>query len=229
LTSQLLSQEWLRSLETAASRYQRELQGESGQAARDYLSARGLPPNVVSDYRLGLVDADSPDHPDYAGWISIPYRTRAGVVSFKFRSLSPTGPKYIGPYETRLFNTLAMDQADRDGTLGIVEGEFDAIVNTALVGIPTVGIPGVDSYKKHPEWRELFRGYQQVLIFEDQDEPKTKVVNGEEVEWRPGRELSKKLKADIDTSRIVRLPSKDVNDCYLEHGADAVLKAAGLL
>lgn len=225
MASSRLSRELLTSLDTAATRYQRHLQGPEGEAARGYLSGRGLPHSVVSDYKLGLVDADSPDHPDQAGWISIPYMTRAGVVGFKFRNPDPEGePKYLsGPQGSRLYNTLAMDTADRTGQLGIVEGEFDAIVNTALVGIPTVGIPGVDTYKQHPEWRELFRGYQDVLIFEDQDaiNPKT----GK----RPGRELAAKLKADIDTSRIVRLrDAKDVNEAFLRHGKDAVLQAAGL-
>jgi DNA primase len=210
----------------AATRYERELQGPNGVGVLAYLLARGLPPSVVRDYRLGQVDAGSPDHgDDMAGWISIPYLTRAGVVGFKFRNpVDGAKPKYLsGHHESRLYNTPAMDQADREGRLGIVEGEFDAIVNTALVGIPTVGIPGVDTYQAHPEWRELFRGYQEVLIFEDQDE--INKITGK----RPGRELATKLKADIDTSRIVRVPAKDVNDCYLKHGKNAVLQAAGLL
>lgn len=232
--SQLLSKEFRKSLEVAAARYEANLQASGGEAARAYLSARGLPPNVVRDYRLGLVDADSPDHQDCAGLIAIPYRTRSGIVSFKFNDYRPGAkPKYrmATGSDTWLYNPLAMDTADSTGTLGICEGEYDAIVATALCGIPTVGIPGIETYTQHKEWRELFRGYQQVLVFEDQDEEKTKIVNGEEVKWRPGRELSSKLKADIDTSRIVRVPhpAKDVTDCYLQHGADGVLRAAGLL
>lgn len=229
MTSQLLSSESRKSLEKAARRYEDHLQGPDGAHARDYLSGRGLPPNVVRDYRLGLVDAESPDHQEYAGCITIPYLTRAGVVSFKLRNITGYGKKYINPgYDTRLYNTLAMDTADRNGILGIAEGELDAIVLTALVGIPSVGIPGTDSYKAHPEWRELFRGYQQVLIFEDQDEEKTKIVNGEEVKYRPGAELTKRLRADIDTARVIRLPAKDVNECYLATGREGILESAGL-
>lgn len=230
MTSQLLSAEFKKSLETAVSRYETALQGPEGAVARDYLSGRGLSPSVVSDYRLGLVDADSPDHSEYVGWISIPYLTRGGVCSIKLRNLSGYGKKYVNPgYESRLYNTKAMDAADRTGILCIAEGEIDAITLTALCGLPAVGIPGVDSYKAHPEWRELFRAYQQVLIFEDQDEPQTRKVGGVDEIYYPGRELSKKLRGDVDSSRIVRLPTKDVNDCYMEHGRDGVLQAAGLL
>lgn len=222
MTSELLSKELRASLEQRTVRYQRALWADSGDVARAYLLSRGIPSHVAQDYRLGVVEAGDPDHPDRAGWIHIPYLTRAGVALSKFRRLDDGEPKYLAE-GSRLYNTLAMDEADRNGVLGICEGEFDAIVNTALVGIPSVGIPGVDTYKAHPEWRELFRGYQEVLIFEDQDE-----VN-EHTGKRAGRTLSEQLRRDIDTSRIVRLPSKDVNDTYQAFGAEGVRRAAGLL
>lgn len=211
----MLSSELRKSLELAAQRYVANLEAAPDSEAANYLLvSRGIQMDAVRRYRLGVVDADSPDHPEYAGWLAIPYLTRAGVVSFKFRRLDSGEPKYIGPYETRLYNTLAMDQADRDGMLGIAEGELDALVATEYAGVPTVGIPGVEVYKKHPEWRELLRGYERVLIFQDDDEP--------------GRQLAKQLKQDIDVARAVRLPRKDVNETFLLDGADAIREAAGL-
>lgn len=207
------SKSLLRRLEAACLRYQGNLT-ENGDAVT-YLQLRGLPWSAVVSSRLGVVDGrEGSEHPEYAGWLSIPYLTRAGVVSFKFRRFDDGSPKYIGPYETRLFNTVAMDEADKTGTLAICEGEIDALTLTYLCGIPAVGVPGAQAYKAHPEWRGLFDGYTQVLIFQDDDDP--------------GKQLAQQLHSDIASSRIVRLPSADVNECYMSHGAEGVRKAAGL-
>jgi DNA primase len=219
LTSQLLSKELRTSLESAAQRYEMFLaMDQQGDAAVSYLKSRGISLHVAQLYRLGTVDSGSPDHAEYAGWLSIPYLTRSGVVGFKFRKMNEADPrnKYMIPHgqSQRLYNTLAMDLADRTGTLAICEGEIDALTLTALCDIPAVAIPGSDTYKNRPEWRELFRGYQEVLIFQDDDEP--------------GKRLAQQLKADIDTARIIRLPGKDVNDTYMAHGRDGIRRAAGL-
>lgn len=225
-----LSEEFRRSLEVMAGTYQRALT----EAGRSYLLGRGIGPEAVERYRIGQVDDTHPEHADYAGMLCMPYLTRSGVVSLKFRRAHECGAdckhaKYISPYETRLFNTLAMDQADREGVLAVAEGELDTIVLDAYCGIPAVGVPGVDTYKKHPEWRELLRGYETVLIFKDNDpEQIRKRPDGSEEKFRPGDELAKAIRRDVDAARIVRLPSKDVNDTYIEFGRDGVRGAAGL-
>lgn len=210
MTSQLLSKEYKKSLESAAQRYEANL----SQATIAYLKGRGITEEVARDqrYRLGTVTRDDLLHPEYAGWLAIPYITRAGVVSFKFRNPEPNAkPKYIGPYEHRLYNTQALDDADERGMLAITEGEIDAITLHALCDIPAVAIPGVDAYQGHPEWAELFR-YPMVLVFQDQDEP--------------GEKLAKAIRADTG-ARIVRLPRKDVNATYVAEGRSAIRKAAG--
>lgn len=214
-----LSNELRASLEAMASSYERALSED----ARNYLTGRGLGPEAVTAYRLGQVDALHAEHAQYAGMLCIPYLSRAGVVSLKFRRLDLAGKKYINPgYQTRLFNTPAMDVSDRTGVIGIAEGEIDAIILTHYCGIPAVGVPGVESWKQHPEWRELFRGYPKVLIFQDNDEinPNTGL--------RPGEELSKQIIRDIEQAQVVRLPAHDVNDTFLAGGRDAIRKAAGL-
>lgn len=224
MTSRLLSAEFKTSLATAVALYEGNLEAVAG--ALDFLEARGIPLSVAREYRLGVVPSVDPLHgDDYPGWLAIPYITRAGVVSLKFRNLREGGPKYIGPYDSRLYNTLAMDEADRTGTLGVCEGEMDALVATALCGIPSVGIPGVDSYKAHREWKELFRGYQRVLVFKDND-PDQQKPDGEV--FNPGSSLARAIVRDVDTAVIVRLPNKDVNETYLAGGRDAVRNAAGL-
>ena len=221
-----LSEEFRRSLDTAAYRYNWALREDS--PALSYLHGRGIVPQVGDAFRLGVVDGSIPEHAPYKGWISIPYLTRlGGVVSLKFRRLSGDGPKYLSPYPTRIYNPLAFDQAERLGYVAICEGEFDAIVLDGLCGIPAVAIPGVETWKAHPEWRELFTGFTRVLLFMDRDEdrktPDGKVRNA-------GRELTQQLISSLDTAQLVALPGdvKDVNACYLKYGADTIREAAGV-
>lgn len=214
-----LSGEFRRSLEKMAAAYQLALADQG----RSYLSGRGLSQEAVDFYRLGEVTAEFPEHASYAGWICIPYITRAGVVSLKFRNPHPdANTKYITPYPTRLYNTLAMDKADKTGVLAIAEGEFDAMILHFECMIPAVGIPGVDTYKAHPEWRELFRAYDEVLVFPDRDEPNA--VTGK----RPGDELALAIRRDVDRARVIALPGQDVNKVYLEYGVAEIRRIAGV-
>lgn len=224
-----LSSEFRSSLEAMTTEYQSAL----SEAGRSYLLGRGIGPEAVERYRIGQVNERFAEHADYAGMLSIPYLTRAGVVSLKFRRAHECGPdcqhaKYISPYETRMFNTLAMDKADRLGVLGVAEGELDALILDCYCDIPAVGIPGVDTWKKNPAWRELLRGYETVLVFKDNDPEQKRMVNGIEVTMRPGDELAKNIRREVDAAQIVRLPSKDVSDTFTEFGAEGVRKAAGL-
>jgi DNA primase len=209
-----LSDELRASLGTAADRYHAALL-EPGSPALSYLRGRGMDHEQVSAYRLGVVDGSIPEHAPYRGWLSIPYVTRlGGVVSLKFRRLSGDGPKYITPYPTRIYNTMALDLAERLGYVAICEGEFDAITLDGLCAIPAVAIPGVETWQAHPEWRELFAGFSKVLVFADQDEP--------------GQKLAARILRELDTAQLVSLPAKDANESYLQYGADEIRKAASL-
>jgi DNA primase len=219
-----LSDEFRQSLAAAAAAYHGALAADS--RALSYLLGRGITGSEVSAYQLGVVDGTIPDHASYAGWICIPYLTRlGGVVSLKFRRLDGGDPKYLSPYPTRIYNPMALDRGEGLGYVAICEGEFDAMVLDALVGIPAVAVPGVETWKAHPEWRELFTGFTRVLIFRDQDEDRTgpdgKVRN-------PGRELASLIMHELDTARIVDLPAKDVNQAYLDFGAERIREIAGV-
>jgi DNA primase len=213
-----LSDEFRRSLAKMAASYQSSLQADSSVAvaARNYLLGRGIDGNVSSHYQLGLVNTEFDEHASYAGWLCFPYATKhGGVVSLKFRDLSPAGDpekKYITPYPIRLFNPLAFEAADRCGYVCICEGEMDTITVDALVGLPgespAVGIPGVKGWTAHPEWKELFRGYKRVYVFADDDEP--------------GRDLAKQILKDVDTAVMIKLPAHDVNETYMKHGANVI-------
>ena len=185
---------------------------------------------TASSYQIGLVSTEFDEHASYAGWLCFPYITKlGGVVSLKFRHAHDCregcGKKYLTPYPTRIYNALAFDQADRQGWICVTEGEIDAITLEALCGlpgeIPAVGIPGVDTWAHHPEWKELFRGYRKVYVFEDQDEPNAK---GE----RPGEMLCKQILKQLDTAELVKLPGKDVNSTYVTYGPKVIKERIGL-
>jgi hypothetical protein len=185
--------------------------------------------DMVVEYKLGMVTDSVSGYADYAGMISIPYLTlRGGVCAIKVRQPHNCEPsckhsRYLqAAGESRLYNTLALERADHAGYVGICEGEFDAMILTSLCGIPSVGIPGVDTWHKHPEWSLMFRGYKRVLIFRDNDEPDANTGR------RPGLELAKRLAKDIDTAEIITLACKDATDTYLQHGPAEVRRAAGL-
>lgn len=213
-----LSDEFRQSLATMAAAYGLALLAEdsSAKAARSYLAGRGLSMQKCSDHGIGLVSSLFDEHAKYEGMLCFPYITKlGGVVSLKFRrahdcSETCQHARFISPYETRLYNTLDFELADRRGHVAICEGEIDALTLSALCDIPAVGVPGVETWQAHPEWKELFRGYGKVYIFADSDDP--------------GQDLAKQILKQIDTAELVKLPGKDVNATYLQYGP-GVIKA----
>jgi DNA primase len=192
------------SLEQMAASYETTLH-EAGWEAAAYLKARGIDKDAAKSYRLGLVNNAWPDHAQYAGMLCIPYiTTLGGVVSLKFRRPHTCGEqcqhaKYISPYDTRLYNAVALDKADQLGYICVCEGEFDAII-LDHAGFPAVGIPGVECWSAHPEWAGLFTGHQRVFVFCDPDEP--------------GERLGKAIVRSVGSAvRCVSLGA-DVNDYF---------------
>jgi DNA primase len=160
-----LSNEQSSTLESAVSHYQAAL--ETSVSAQEYLSARGIAPQVAREYRLGYVATPAvPEHDLYVGRISIPYLTPGGVVNIKFRSLGDDKPKYLGlPNRNNLFNVRSLfDAADR---IAITEGELDALVFSAS-GVPAVGIPGATNWQQH--YRYIFDDFARIVAFADGDE-----------------------------------------------------------
>ena len=213
------SPEFLASVEAMAASYHAALTPDT--QAFGYLADRGIDQGAIDRYRLGVVTAEHDEHSKFEGMISIPYITKlAGPVSLKFRVAHACTEfcghsKYIGPYETRLYNTIAMEDADRLGYVGLLEGEVNALTLDHLCGIPAVGIPGAEAWKAHPEWKELFKGYGKVLCFPDNDEA--------------GERLAAGIGRDIDTLKIVRFPQgSDANKAFTEIGASEIRRIAGV-
>jgi 5S rRNA maturation endonuclease (ribonuclease M5) len=177
-------------------------------------------------FKLGYVTDPLPGHEMFRGMIAIPYLRPGGLVaSIRFRCIreeckamgegdfsSKENHEFHGKYNTvagdrpRMYNTE--DLVTSQDIIAICEGEMDTIT-AHLCGIPSVGIPGVQLWKKH--FREPFLGYEAVFILADGDEP--------------GRNFAAALKKDLPNGRIIPMPSgEDVNSLALANGKEALLE-----
>ena len=199
---------------------QKELLGQAAKAynqniyqAEDYLRSRGITMEVARLARLGVVVEPEVGHEIYQGRLSIPYVTKSGVVDLRFRSLNPAvEPKYMGltGADTRMYNVLDIERAG--DYIGICEGELDTLTLSACVGIPCVGVPGANSWKKH--YSRLLADFERVYVFADGDQP--------------GKEFATSLSRELPVT-IVNFPDgEDVNSYYIKYGADAIREKAGL-
>lgn len=197
-------------LEKAANAYHQQI--DVGGAA--YLTGRGIGKEVAATYLLGSVVEPLVGDDDYTGRLSIPYITRAGVVDIRYRALVPEQtPKYLSRTgaESKLYNVAAL--LKNSDTIAICEGEIDAITMDALVDIPAVGVPGANNWRRH--FRLLFEDYAQVFIMCDGDQA--------------GKEFGKRISSELEGATIIHCPDgSDVNELYLQEGADGIRKRVGL-
>jgi DNA primase len=172
--------------------------------ASDYLASRGISQEIARLASLGVVSEPEVGHEQYAHRLAIPYITKTGVVDLRFRSLNPAvEPKYMGMTgaETRMYNVLDIEKAG--DFIGVCEGELDTITLSYCVGIPCIGVPGANSWKKH--YTRLLADFERVFIFADGDQA--------------GSEFAKSLARELPVT-IVQLPEgEDVNSMYVQSGA----------
>jgi DNA primase len=175
--------------------------------AEGYLKQRGIPIEVARLARLGVVAEPEVGHEQYQGRLSIPYVTKTGVVDLRFRSLNPAvEPKYMGltGADTKMYNVLDIERAS--DFIGVCEGELDTLTMSACVGIPCIGVPGANSWKKH--YTRLLADFERVFIFADGDQP--------------GREFANSLARELPVT-VVQFPDgEDVNSFYIANGAEAI-------
>ena len=202
----------LKSLLEAAQRYAREITPEVLIA----LDERGISERVAERFSLGTVVDPANGHEMHEGWISIPYITASGsCVGFKFRRTDDGKPKYGSPtgQKAHLYNVT--DVTVMSPYIVVCEGELDTVITSGVLGIPAVGVPGVQAWKPH--FAKLFGGYETVFVVGDNDI--------KEDGSNPGAEFSKRVANEILNSTIVTLPpGMDINDYYLANGADATKK-----
>jgi DNA primase len=182
--------------------------------AEDYLKNRGITMAVARLASLGVVAEPEIGHEAFRGRLSIPYVTKSGVVDLRFRSLNPAvEPKYMGMTgaETKMYNVLDVERAG--DWIGVCEGELDTITLSSCVGIPCVGVPGANSWKKH--YTRLLADFERVFVFADGDQP--------------GTEFARSLARELPVT-IVQLPDgEDVNSAYVKYGAAYIKEKAGIV
>lgn len=181
---------------------------ESIQAASDYLQSRGVTKEAALAMSLGVVTEPEPGHEAFVGRLSIPYITKTGIVDLRFRSLNPAvEPKYMGMTgaETKMYNVLDVEKAG--DYIAVCEGEIDTITLSKLVGIPAVGVPGANAWKRH--YTRLLADFERVFIFADGD--------------TSGRDFANSLARELPVT-VLQLPDgEDVNSMFVSHGKDYFL------
>jgi 5S rRNA maturation endonuclease (ribonuclease M5) len=181
--------------------------------AHDYLKSRGITPEVARLARLGVVVEPEPGHESYVGRLSIPYITKTGVVDLRFRSLNPAvEPKYMGltGADTKMYNVTDIEKAG--DWIGVCEGELDTLTLSACVGIPCIGVPGANSWKKH--YTRLLADFERVFVFADGDQP--------------GKEFANSLARELPVTIIQMAEGEDVNSSYVKYGAGYIREKAKL-
>lgn len=199
----------LADLESATAAYEASID-----RAADYLATRGISKDVAALHRLGYVAEPVTGHEQYQGRLAIPYLTLGGVVDIRFRSLDPSASaKYLGRPGTTpsLYNVRAL-RAHSD-VIVVCEGELDALTMDTLVGVPAVGVAGVNAWQ--PYWTRLFVDYLRVIVPCDGDEA--------------GRGFGHVLAKQMQNVLMIEMPAgHDVNSLYLAEGAATVRAAIGV-
>lgn len=208
---QTLSPEQRRFFEQAVSQYQNDLASPAGTSARSYLAARGIGPEAVARFRLGVVTSPQVGHESLRGRLSIPYLTPSGAVNFSFRCLKAhvckdVGcPKYlpIEGMERNLYNVLDLKKASP--FICVAEGELDTLT-LSMCGMPAVGVPGVKTWAKH--YSRCLADFDVIYAFGDGDDAGGKFSSF----------LAKEAKA-----RPISIPKgMDCNDIFRERGAEGL-------
>lgn len=173
--------------------------------AEDYLAERGITLEVARKVGLGVVLDPMLGHEQYQNRLSIPYITRSGVVDIRFRALDNTEPKYLGlpGAKTHLYNTKGYFRAGN--SISLCEGEIDTITLDYACGVPSVGIPGVNNWKKH--YTRLLGDFETVFLFADGDQA--------------GLDFGKSLSRELSNLIVINLPEgQDVNSIFIEKGPE---------
>lgn len=173
--------------------------------AEDYLARRGITLADAHIAHLGLVVEPLPGHEQFVNRLAIPYITPTGVVDIRFRSMYGEEPKYMGMSgtETRLYNVAAISQAT--DFIAVCEGEIDAITLTQKCGIPAIGVPGANSWKRH--YSKLLQDFERIYVFADGDQP--------------GSDFGKKLAREIQGVIVINMPDgEDVNSIFNKQGTE---------
>lgn len=204
-------------LEQASQTYHKAL---SGSPAEEYLmTTRRLSADSLASFRLGYVASPLPGHEQYRGKLVIPYLTRAGVVSLRYRRLGDGGgPKYQSELgaETRIYNPEGFFRHER--FICVCEGEIDTITAWQC-GLPAVGVPGARAWQGF--MRRAFDGYDSVFFLADKDDKQG-----------DGEDFAEKAAGMVKNGRIILMEmdgvGMDVNSLVNTYGPEALIKKIGV-
>jgi hypothetical protein len=206
-------------LESAVFEYEKNVH-----LAADYLAGRGITEDAARRFRLGVVVDPLPGHERLVGKVVLPYLTPAGPMALKARCIEGHDCKAVGcqrydappGQRVRMFNAGSL--AEGGDVALVVEGEFDAIMGSTVLGMPTAGTPGT-TWLDH--FSRMFGDFDRVVVVADHD--------AKEDGSDPGLKHASRVVKDIPGAELVAPPpGLDLTDWLLEYGVDAVGRALGL-
>jgi hypothetical protein len=183
-----------------------------------YLRGRGLD-GAAERFRLGFVEPADDVPRQYWNRMAIPYLTPTGPVQIRYRCIADHDckdrgcSKYLGDkgQEVTLYNPGTV--LDATGPVVLTEGELDAVAVETIAGLPAVGIPGSQAWKRHPYWARAFVGLD-LILFADGD--------------AAGDDLAATIAADLPELRVVRAPDGDDANSVLARDPQDFLHRCGL-
>lgn len=205
-------------LELATNTYANQIKDPTvSNGAIRYMTNHGIGEYWVADkYRLGFVADPLPGDERFKGMLSIPYLTGRGVRAIKYRRLANgDGPKYTQHQgqKPRLYNSDAFFRADN--SIGLCEGEIDAIVASERLGIPTMGIPGSNIWSQMAQyWTPIFKDFRTVFVFADGDDAGKSLAGdvAESLGWR-ARLVYCEPGEDVASMVVAGLAEKLIDKC----------------
>lgn len=210
-----LSKRAAQNLEAAVNQYHADGLKDAGLLG--YLHSRGLDREDAIRFQLGVVRNPIAGHDKYMGRMSIPYLTPNGPVSIRFRCMCGEckaigHPKYMGlpGQTTRMYGVQSI--ADQHAqSITITEGEIDALT-LMKIGIPAVGIPGAQSWKKH--YAKVLEDFQVIKVVGDGD--------------AAGREFMTVVSTAVREATPIQMPEgMDTNSVYVTRGEQELLSMIG--
>jgi DNA primase len=187
------------------------------------LTARGLGVEAAERFSLGYVEPDETVPRQFWHRMSIPYATPGGIVQIRYRCLidhhakhQDPGrcPKFLGEAGTEITLYNASAVLDATGPLILCEGEPDVWAVETLAGLPAVGVPGAESWTKHPYWARCFVGQPRLILAADGDDA--------------GTDLAKTVRASLPEIHVVRFPDGDDANSVLARDRSEFFTRCGL-
>ncbi len=113
-------------------------------------------------------------------------------------------PKYGSPTGQKAHLYNVSDITLMSPYILVCEGELDTIIASGVLGIPAVGVPGVQAWKSH--YPKLFGGYETVFVVGDNDIKEDGTNPGAEFPIYVPCQNNKKLLATQFAAVIDKLP-----------------------